>query len=144
MNRTDDNGVVLIDGAKGALTRLIGGLPDGSQVGLMVYGHRVPNDDRANGCRDTELVVPVGPLDRQGLLDAVDGVEAKGFTPIGQSLDQASAALPDGRGTVILVSVGEDTCAPPVPCGVGASLVAGGGGVGVLWVGFVGVVGGGA
>jgi hypothetical protein len=136
MNRTDDNGVVLIDGAKSALTRLIGGLPEGSQVGLMVYGHRVPNDDRANGCRDTELVVPVGPLDRQGLLDAVDGVEAKGFTPIGRSLEEAAAALPGGRGTVILVSDGEDTCAPPDPCEVAATLFEQGVDVRVHTVGF--------
>jgi hypothetical protein len=136
MNRTDDSGVVLIDGAKSALTRLIGGLPDGSQVGLMVYGHRVPNDDRANGCRDTELVVPVGPLDRQGMLDAVDGVEAKGFTPIGRSLEEAAVALPDGRGTVILVSDGEDTCAPPDPCEVAAALLERGVDVRVHTVGF--------
>jgi len=136
MNGTDDNGVALIDGAKGALARLIGGLPEGSQVGLMVYGHRVPNDDRANGCRDTELVVPVGPLDRQGLLDAVDGVEAKGFTPIGRSLEEAAAALPDGRGTVILVSDGEDTCAPPDPCEVAGTLLEQGVDVRVHTVGF--------
>lgn len=136
MNRTDDNGVVLIDGAKSALTRLIGGLRDGSQVGLMVYGHRVPNDDRANGCRDTELIVPVGPLDREGMLDAVDGVDARGFTPIGRSLEEAAAALPDGRGTVILVSDGEDTCAPPDPCEVAATLFEQGVDVRVHTVGF--------
>ena len=136
MNRTDDNGVVLIDGAKSALTRLIGGLPEGSQVGLMIYGHRVPNDDRENGCRDTELVVPVGSLDRQGLLDAVDGVEAKGFTPIGRSLEEAAAALPGERGTVILVSDGEDTCAPPDPCEVAATLSEQGVDVRVHTVGF--------
>ena len=136
MNRADDNGVVLIDGAKSALTRLIGGLPHGSQVGLMVYGHRVPNDDQANGCRDTELVVPVGALDREGMLDAVDGVDAKGFTPIGLSLEEAAAALPGGRGTVILVSDGEDTCAPPDPCEVAAALLERGIDVRVHTVGF--------
>jgi hypothetical protein len=136
MNLTDDNGDVLIDGAKSAVARLIGGLPEGSQVGLMVYGHRVPNDDQTNGCQDTELVVPVGPLDRQGLLDAVDGVEAKGFTPIGRSLEEAAAALPGGRGTVILVSDGEDTCAPPDPCEVAATLLEQGVDVRVHTVGF--------
>lgn len=136
MNRADDNGVVLIDGARSALTRLIGGLPEESQVGLMIYGHRVPNDDRANGCRDTELVVPVGTLDRQALLDAVDGVVAKGFTPIGRSLEEAAMALPNGRGTVILVSDGEDTCAPPDPCEVAATLIDRGVDVRVHTVGF--------
>jgi hypothetical protein len=136
MNRVDDNGVVLIDGAKQALTRLIDGLPDGSQVGLMVYGHRVPNDDKVNGCQDVELVVPVGPLDRDGMSQAIEGVTARGFTPIGRSLEEAAAALPHGRGTIILVSDGEDTCAPPDPCEVAAALLDRGIDVRVHTVGF--------
>ena len=136
MNRVDDGGTVLIDGAKNALTRLVGGFPAGSPVGLMVYGHRVPNDDKANGCRDTEMVVPVGPLDADAMVDAISSVAARGFTPIGRALEEAAAALPDGHGTIILVSDGEDTCAPPDPCEVAASVVERGIDVRVHTVGF--------
>lgn len=136
MNATDDAGVRLIDGAQQALTRLVEILPEGAPVGLRVYGHRVPNTDKANGCLDTELIVPVGPLDRQSMIEAIGGFSAKGFTPIGLSLEQAASDLPDGRGTIILLSDGEDTCAPPDPCEVAAGLLEAGIDVRVHTVGF--------
>ncbi|MCB2224649.1 MAG: VWA domain-containing protein [Actinobacteria bacterium] len=125
MNRTDPDGVPLIDGAKQALRVLVSALPDDAAVGLRVYGHRVDNSDKANGCLDTELVVPVGPLDRDAMTAAIDGYEARGWTPIGLSLREAAADLPPaGRRTIVLVSDGIDTCAPPDPCEVAAELAA--------------------
>jgi hypothetical protein len=101
-----------------------------------VYGHRIPNTDKANGCLDTELIVPVRPLDPPAMIDAINSFGAKGFTPIGLSLQEAAADLPGGRGTVVLVSDGEDTCAPPDPCEVAAGLIAQGIDVRVHTVGF--------
>ena len=127
MNEVDDAGVPLIEGAKQALRVLVSALPDGSHVGLRVYGHRVPNTDQANGCLDTELVIPVGPIDREAMRTAIDGYEAKGFTPIGLSLREAASDLPStGRRTIVLVSDGIDTCAPPDPCQVATELAAAG------------------
>ena len=40
--------------AKSALRTLVTGLPDGTRVGLRLYGHRVSGATRAQGCRDTE------------------------------------------------------------------------------------------
>ena len=95
---------------------------------MRVYGHRVPSADKAAACQDTELAVPVGPLDRQLLLGTIDRLQPLGETPIGLSLQQAAADLPDGvPGTVILVSDGEDECFPdlgPEPCAVTRDLVA--------------------
>ncbi|NNF70484.1 MAG: VWA domain-containing protein, partial [Acidimicrobiia bacterium] len=136
MNATDDAGVRLIDGAQQALIRLVEILPEGAPVGLRVYGHRVPNTDKANGCLDTELIVPVGPLERQSMIEAIGSFSARGFTPIGLSLEQAASDLPDGRGTIILLSDGEDTCAPPDPCDVAAGLADVGIDVRVHTVGF--------
>ncbi len=136
MNGTDDRGVPLIDGAQQALTRLVEVLPEGAPVGLRVYGHRVPNDDQASGCLDTELIVPVGPLQRGPMIDAIGSFVARGFTPIGLSLQEAGSDLPEGRGTVILVSDGEDTCAPPDPCEVATGLSEAGVDVRVHTVGF--------
>jgi len=136
MNRVDDNGVVLIEGAQQALTGLVEVLPEGAAVGLRVYGHRVPNDDKANGCQDTELIVPVSPLDRAAMTEAINSFGAKGFTPIGLSLQEAASDLPGGRGTVVLVSDGEDTCAPPDPCQVARDLIASGINIEVQTVGF--------
>lgn len=119
MQARDADDVTLLDGAKQALRDVVDELPDGTHAGLRVYGHRVPNTDRENGCADTELVHPVSELDRDAMLDAIDGFDALGFTPIGASLEAAVDDLPpEGPRTIILVSDGEDTCAPPDPCTV--------------------------
>ncbi|MEE9299249.1 MAG: VWA domain-containing protein [Acidimicrobiia bacterium] len=116
MNNVDEDGVPFIDKAKEAVLRLIDALPDDIAVGLRVYGHREPNTDAVRGCQDTELVAPVVPLDRDAIREAVEGLEASGFTPIGLSLQEAAADLPDeGPRTIILISDGEDTCSPPAP-----------------------------
>jgi Ca-activated chloride channel family protein len=123
MEAEDSDGVPLIDGAKEALRGVVDSLPDGTSVGLRVYGHREPNTDEERGCQDTELISPVEPLDREAMNAAIDGFEPSGFTPIGLSLEEAADDLPpEGPRTIILVSDGEDTCAPPDPCDVAAGL----------------------
>jgi Ca-activated chloride channel family protein len=122
MNQAVGDGVTLMDEAKAALREIVLRIPSDTEVGLRVYGHRVPNDDKANGCVDTELIVPVGPIDRGELLAAVGEFDARGFTPIGLSLQEAAVDLGPGGGTIILVSDGIDTCAPPDPCEVARQL----------------------
>lgn len=93
-----------VDKAKAAVLEFVDALPDGIEVGLRVYGHREPNDDPVQGCRDTELVVPVAPLDRASFRDALAGVAASGFTPIGLSLWEAVDDLPEfGARSIILM-----------------------------------------
>jgi hypothetical protein len=123
MNNVDDDGTPFIDKAKDAVLELVDALPDGMNVGLRVYGHREPNTDSVRGCQDTELVAPVAPLDRAAIREAVEGIEASGFTPIGLSLQEAVTDLPEtGTRSIILISDGEDTCAPPDPCKVADEL----------------------
>jgi Ca-activated chloride channel family protein len=128
MLRPDGSGGTRIASARQALTSLIDRLPESLDVGLRVYGHRVPSSEKARACQDSELLVPVGPLDGDRLKGAVASVQALGETPIGLSLRQAVADLPDGTpGTVILVSDGADECFPdnlgPEPCQVARELV---------------------
>ncbi|MGI9648212.1 MAG: vWA domain-containing protein [Acidimicrobiia bacterium] len=135
MGRVDDRGVRLMDGAQDALVDLVAALPEGIPIGLRVYGHRVPNTDKTNGCRDSELVVPVSPLDRDQMQAAIQSFDSRGFTPIGLSLQEAAQDL-GGSGTIVLVSDGEDTCAPPDPCEVAAGLIQEGFSLRVETVGF--------
>lgn len=137
MNGDDGTGRPKLAAAKDALNRVIDGLPDGAPVGLRVYGHRIPNNDKARGCADTELIVPVGPVDKGGMKAAVGGFQAKGFTPIARSLQEAAKDLPpEGDRTVVLVSDGVDTCAPPDPCQVARDLAASGVKLRIETVGF--------
>lgn len=137
MTRPDPDGGTLLDGAAQALHDVVRELPDGAPTGLMVYGHRYPNSDKVNGCNDVEIIQPVQPLDREALLASIEGLSAKGFTPIGKSLQDAAAALPpEGERTIVLVSDGEDTCAPPHPCDVARELRADGVDLVVNTIGF--------
>ena len=119
MNASDGGGGTKIQAAKEALNGVVNALPADSLVGLRVYGHRIPNTDERRGCKDTELISPVGPLDRSGMRQQIRSFDAKGFTPIGLSLLKGARDLPsEGERTIVLVSDGIDTCAPPPPCAV--------------------------
>ena len=89
MNEDAGDGGTRLDAAKSALGELIDAVPEGAKVGLRVYGNKLSGVSRAEGCRDTNLVTPVGPLDREGFKAEVDALEGKGRTPIGRSLLKA-------------------------------------------------------
>ncbi|GAB3403801.1 hypothetical protein GCM10027569_11240 [Flindersiella endophytica] len=123
MRENDAGGMTRMAAAKQALTAVIDGVPDEAEVGLRFYGHTYPGDDKAAGCKDTALVAPVGRLDKAAAKAKVDALEPVGFTPIGTSLRQAGADLGTrGQRRIILISDGEDTCAPPDPCDVAREL----------------------
>lgn len=126
-----------IDAAKNAVRALVDALPDGAPVGLLVYGTSTNGSDaaKAAGCQDIRTLVPLGPVDKSTFDAAVDGVAASGYTPIGSSLRTAAAQLPaSGERNVVVVSDGEDTCAPPEPCDVAKELA--GPGLAIHTVGF--------
>lgn len=114
-----------IDAAKKAVTSLIGTMPADVQVGLQVFGTHTGSSDaeKAAGCRDTVTMQKVGPLNKTAMTRAVGGIKASGYTPIGNALRAAADALPnEGPRSIVLVSDGEDTCAPPEPCDVAKDL----------------------
>jgi len=124
MNQADAPGP-RIDAAKNAVTQLIDGLPADTQVGLQVYGTGTGSTDaeKEAGCTDIKTLAPVGPLDAGALKGQVGSVVAAGYTPIGNALQAAAAGLPnEGPRSIVLVSDGEDTCAPPTPCDVAKEL----------------------
>lgn len=111
-----------IEAARQALTQVVDELPDDAQVGLRVFGATVFSRDEPGACTDTQSVVPVGPLDREALRDAVADYAPYGETPIGNALLGAAEDLGDtGERTIVLLSDGEPTCAPD-PCAVARRL----------------------
>lgn len=99
--------------AKETLAQLLERLPANVNVGLRVYGHRYPEQDTANACKDIELLAPVGPVDQTGLVGLLQSIDAKGWTPIAKSIELAGTDMqPSEQNTnnVILISDGEETC----------------------------------
>ena len=104
--------------AKKALKQVAAALPAGTQVGLRVYGSEVKEDQDKNpaACKDTKLVLPIGPLNQQQMNAAVDSFDAQGATPIAYSMGKAVDDLGDsGKRVLILISDGQETCASD-PC----------------------------
>jgi len=97
--------------ARRVLIQTIKGLPDTMNVGFRVYGHRFATDDYDNACRDTELVVPIGPIQKAKLVDVVEKVQTKGRTPLVASVLEAVKDLAKTpNGSIILVTDGIESC----------------------------------
>ncbi|MCT2339698.1 VWA domain-containing protein [Corynebacterium sp. p3-SID1056] len=128
-----------IDAAKKATHELIDSLPATAQMGLFAYGAQESNapDNREAGCRDIQRLVPVGEVDKEEFGSAIDGLTPKGYTPMGNALREAAEELGDeGERSIILVSDGIDTCAPPEVCDVAKELAGEGVDLAIHTVGF--------
>ena len=135
----EDAGGPRIDAAKKATHELIDSLPDTANIGLLTYGAQESNapDNREKGCRDIQTLVPVGSLDRQEFGAAIDGLTPKGYTPMGNALRKAADELGnEGERSIILVSDGIDSCAPPEVCDVAKELAGQGVDLAIHTVGF--------
>ncbi|HQD22784.1 MAG TPA: VWA domain-containing protein [Arachnia sp.] len=111
------DGTTRISAARASLNRAIDRMPESTRVGMRVYGGSVPDDKGKKAqCADSELVVPIGTDNRDALRGAVKKYTPLGETPIAYSLGKAATDLPkSGNRTILLVSDGEETCAPD-PC----------------------------
>jgi len=138
MLRPDPSGTMM-DAAKNAVRSFVESAPEQSRVGLAAYGTGTSNDEaeKVEGCADVKILHEPEPLNRAALAGAVDGIQAAGWTPVGVALRQAARALPDsGPRSIVLVSDGEDTCAPPDPCDVARELESDGVDLAVHAIGF--------
>ena len=139
MAAADPTGGTKMDAAKRATHTLIDAVPDGAPVGLAVYGTKTGSSDaeKQAGCTDVTVLHGPEPVDRAALTGAVDGLSPRGYTPIGAALRAANDALPhSGPRSIVLVSDGIDTCAPPDPCEVAKELASSGTDLIVHTVGF--------
>lgn len=125
-------GTAKIDTAKSAFGALVGQLPDGTNLGLMAYGHR---DESA--CDDIEVLAPIGASPDR-VRQVVDGLSPRGKTPIAASLQQSWEAFigsEEQSNSVVLISDGIETCEGD-PCAVADELTRRGINVRVHVVGF--------
>ncbi len=127
MRATDIDGRSRMSVAQQSFDEVVDALPTETQLGIRVLGSRVPvANNQALGCRDTQQIMPVGPVDKTAAKSAIATMRPTGWTPIGLALRGASRDLGTGETTrrIVLITDGEDTCGAPNPCDVARELAA--------------------
>ncbi|AVH55755.1 MULTISPECIES: VWA domain-containing protein [Streptomyces] len=139
MRARDIDGESRMSAAKQAFNEVLDATPEEVQLGIRTLGANYPGDDRKTGCKDTAQLYPVGTLDRTEAKTAVATLTPTGWTPIGPALLKAADDLDGGEGTkrIVLISDGEDTCAPLDPCEVAREIAAKGIGLTIDTLGLV-------
>jgi Ca-activated chloride channel family protein len=125
-------GKTKMDIAKEVVAKLVAAWKPEDELGLVAYGHR-----EKGSCEDIEVLREPGALDADSYMDAVNGLNPKGKTPMTAAVRKAAEALQytEKKATVILVSDGIETC-DPNPCAVAEELEKLGVGLTVHTVGF--------
>ncbi|MFE1575915.1 VWA domain-containing protein [Streptomyces fradiae] len=126
MRARDIDGQSRMAAAKQAFNEVLDAVPDDVRLGIRTLGADYPGKDRKEGCKDTRQLYPVGPLDRTEAKAAVATLTPTGWTPIGPALLGAAEDLEGGDATrrIVLITDGEDTCAPLDPCQVAREIAA--------------------
>ncbi len=112
------DGRAKIDIARETLGTVLKAVPVGTELGLMVYGHR-----EKGSCSDIELAVPPGAGTEDAINAFVSGLSPKGKTPISHAVEQAADILKytEDKATVVLVTDGLETCEAN-PCALASAL----------------------
>ncbi|MGW0774093.1 VWA domain-containing protein [Streptomyces sp. NPDC002835] len=126
MRTRDIDGKSRMAAAKQAFNEVLDAVPEEVQLGIRTLGADYPGEDRKRGCKDTRQLYPVGPLDRTEAKTAVATLAPTGWTPIGPALLGAAEDLEGGDATrrIVLITDGEDTCAPLDPCEIAREIAA--------------------
>lgn len=109
------NGEKKIDIAKRSLNTYIDTLSPETNLSLLAYGHVGSNSqsDKTVSCNTVEEKYYLGPINPAIVKEKVNALPAKGWTPITNALNKASALLAthqDEDNRILLVSDGEETC----------------------------------
>ena len=82
-------------------------IDDNVEMGVMAYGHR-----RKGDCRDIQTLMPVGPIDPEGIMSRIKRIQPRGKTPITEAVRRAGEELKysEEKATIVLVSDGLETC----------------------------------
>ena len=96
--------------ARQVLHDVLNRIPDDFRVGLRLYGHRYGSRQKET-CTDSELRIPLQPLNRTDILKTIDATRPRGETPLVYSVLQAINDLKAaGGGSVVLITDGEESC----------------------------------
>ncbi|MEY9944961.1 Ca-activated chloride channel family protein [Kitasatospora sp. GAS1066B] len=126
MGIQDIEGRSRISVAQQSIDEVIDALPPEAEFGIRTLGATYPVSDKTDGCKDTQVLYPVGRTDKVEAKTAVATLRPTGWTPIGLALRGAAQDLGTGQATrrIVLITDGEDDCSPPDPCDVARELAA--------------------
>jgi Mg-chelatase subunit ChlD len=104
------DGTAKITIAKDTVRDVMTGFPEDFYVALRVYGHQFSREQR--NCTDSELLIPLGRGNAEGIRRAIDEFKPKGQTPLGYSVEQVPADFGDfeGERAVVLITDGIESC----------------------------------
>ncbi|MCV6626222.1 MAG: VWA domain-containing protein [Cellvibrionaceae bacterium] len=111
-NKNRIDGELKIDVAKKVLGDIVRKLPDSSDLAFRVFGHRV-KEYAPGDCEDSELIYPLGKVNKQQLIGAVNKINVRaGTTPLTYSMVQAAKDLASvsGEKHIVVVTDGEEYC----------------------------------
>lgn len=114
------------DVARSAVQELLAALPARQPVALRAYGHRRRAVDK-DADLDTELLLPMQPLDHAEFAKRLAALRARGKTPLARSLQEAAVDLAGvaGQGPLVVILLtdgGEDTMPRQDPVAATAAL----------------------
>ena len=79
--------------ARDVIRKLVSDWNPKVQLGITAYGHRQKGD-----CTDIEAILPVGAVDADAVMSAVNGLQPKGKTPLSEAVRQAAQGAEVYRG----------------------------------------------
>ncbi len=91
-------------------------------LGLRVYGHQSPKSE--HDCFDSRLESPLRGVEKDSIIQVLERVEAKGYTPIAYSLEEALKDFPAVSpcvNVIILITDGVESCGGD-PCAAARKL----------------------
>lgn len=114
------DGTTKIEIARETLKKVLGTIPEDTELGLVAYGHR-----EKGSCSDIETAVPPGKGTAGAITAFADKINPKGKTPLTEAVRRAAEELriEENEATVILVTDGLETCEAD-PCALGKELEA--------------------
>ncbi len=101
-----------LDAALGTMKDILQELPETTQIGLRVYGHRTGFTPKQS-CSASELVVPISSSNAQTIFSRLNSINAVGWTPITYSLKQAAFfdfGDNNNNKRIVLISDGGENC----------------------------------
>lgn len=104
------------EAAREATLAFLSEVNDATEVGLIAFGHKGSNEPagKSASCDGTEIIRPVGKINRDALKTDINRIKPTGYTPLAAAIqtaaDQMQPSENEGDQMIWVVSDGKETC----------------------------------